>query len=324
MSRILIIDDEQQVRAELRDRIEMMGHEVEEATCVEDALKLVEDFAYDCVLLDLAIPRIFEGPSNTNNGQTLLHRIVALTGAPPVLVITAHGLKGWQLASAVYKNGAKGFIAKPFEDQSVENEIREQLSKGRRHEPSGTRTTEPFSGGDLVIRADQIELCGKELGGTRGTSLIRQILSELAKTNHAGHYVRASGKQLAQMIGGDVTAPSITNAIKEFRDKCAEKLGCDKHDVIITHRGGGYQINNKIAFRHQSEERVDSQADDDQLGILRQLRATGELTSREIADRTQIPLLRVVPALSKLDNEKKVLLKGSGANAVYSIRKEPA
>lgn len=101
------------------------------------------------------------------------------------------------------------------------------------------------------------------------------------------------------------------------------KLGCDHHDVIVTHRGGGYQLSNKIAFRQGTEERVDTQADADQATVLRQLRVSGELTSREITDRTQIPLFRVESALSKLDNEKKVSLNGSGSNAVYSIRETP-
>lgn len=323
MGRILIIDDEQAVRHELRDRIEMMGHQADEARCVDEALKLVEEFAYDCILLDLAIPRSFEGPTSTNYGQTLLHRIVGLTGAPPVLVITAHGLDGWQLASAVWKNGAKGFIAKPFKDQSVENEIREQLGKGCREDTSIHKTTERFSGGDLVIYEDRIELCGKEVGGTKSNALIRQIILILGRNAQASRNAKLSGKTLANTINEATTAPTITNAIKEFREKCREKLGCGPHDVIVTHRGGGYQLNDKIVFRIGSDQSVDTQTDDDQAAVLRVLRASGELMSRAIADRMQIPLFRVESALAKLDNSNKLILRGSGANAVYSIRETP-
>lgn len=320
MARILIIDDEQTVRDVLRDRIEVMGHEVDEATSVFEALKRMEEPAYDCILLDLGIPKNFEGPTDPNHGQTLLRRIVGLPDAPPVVVITANGLNSHHLVAAVWEIGAKDFIAKPFNDQEVEMKIRKQLEiRCRERSPNGAKKG-LHSSGDLVMYDNRIELCGEEVGGMRSNSLIRRILRELARRNSSGCRIPASRKELAKAIGADVTEPSIANAIKDFREKCTMKLGCDPHDVIVTHRGGGYQLSDKITFRVGSEERVHTQAEADQAAILRKLRASGDLTSRAIAERTQIPLFRVDAALAKLDDEDKVFLKGSGANAVYSIR----
>jgi hypothetical protein len=47
-----------------------------------------------------------------------------------------------------------------------------------------------------------------------------------------GRFPKYSGNQLATAIGENVEAPSVTSAIMEFRNKCSEKLGCGKHDVI--------------------------------------------------------------------------------------------
>jgi len=321
MARILIIDDVQSIRAELRDRIESMGHDVDEAGFVDEALKCVQEMAYDCILLDLEIPRSFEGPTSTNYGQTLLHRIVGLTNAP-VLVITGKGLDGWQLATSVLENGAKGFIPKPFKDQTLEEKIRFHLNKRQHEVPLIRPTEEPFSGGELVLHEDRIELCGIKVGGTRGNALIRQILTQLSRKNSADRYIKASGKELAQAIGRNATAPSITAAIAEFREKCSNKLVCDTQDVIVTD-SRGYHLCDKIVFRHGSEGRAQTQPDADQGAILRAIRTANAMTSRQIANLAGIPLPRVKSALSKLGDEKKVSLNGSGANAVYSIRETP-
>ena len=323
MSKILIIDDEAAVREELRDRIESMGHEVEEATSVEEALKCIEEVSYDCILLDLGIPLKFEGPTRVHHGKNLLQRIVASPSAPPVLVITANGLNDWQLSSEVHDNGAKGFIGKPFDEYPVEDKIRKLLeakdSEASRHKPQ----RDQFAGGNIVMHADRIELCEEEVGGTKGNALIRQILPHLARKNERSHYIKASRGDLATAIGVSVGEPAIANAIKEFREKCTLKLGCGQHDVIITHRGGGgYQLADWITFQIGSEEKVHTQAEMDQAAVMKELRRFKQRTRRQISDRVGIPQARVKAALSKLDDAKKVNLKGSGTNSVYFIREE--
>jgi len=320
MGKILIIDDENAVREELRDRIEVMGHDVDEAGSVEEALKCLNEIAYDCVLLDLGIPRNFEGPTSIHHGRTLLQRIVASQGAPPVLVITANGLNDHQLATDMFENGAKGFIAKPFAKQPIEEKITKQIESHRRGASStGSQTKHSFKGGNLVRHEDRIELCGEEVGGKKGNALIRQILPHLARKNEKGNNIKASRGDLAAAIGGDVGEPAIGNAIKDFREKCILKLGCDSHDVIITHRSGGYQLADWITFQIGSEERVQTQAESDQITVMKELRRFKERTRRQISDRTGIPQARVKVALSKLDDAGKLNLKGSGKNARYFI-----
>ena len=320
MSKILIIDDEDAVREELRDRIEIMGHEVEEARYVDEALNSIKEIAYDCILLDLGIPKTFEGPNSIHHGRTLLQRIVSSQGAPPVLVITANGLNDHQLATDVFENGAKGFIAKPFDKQPVEEKIRKQLEIHHRKPSANGAETPAFRGGNLVMHEDRIELCGEEVGGTKGNALIRQILPHLARKTKGDRYIKASRGEIAAAIKADVMDSAIANAIKDFREKCRMKLNCGPHDVIVTHRGGGYQLADWIAFQIGSEERVQTQAESDQIAVMKELRRFRQRTRRQISDRTGIPQLRIKTALSKLDDEGKLDLKGSGSNIQYFMR----
>ena len=317
MCKILVIDDEGHVREELRDRIEGMDHEVEEASCVEEALKCLDQMEFGCVLLDLGIPRVFEGPTSIHHGRMLLQRIVAMPDAPPVLIVTANGLTGHQLATDVFESGAKGFIAKPCHNQPVEEKITKLLENHKKTLPEPQKPK--FQGGSLVKHVDRIELCGEEVGGTRGNALIRQILPHLARKSK-NRYIRASRGDIASAIGADVMESAVGNAIKDFREKCTLKLGCGPHDVIVTHRGGGYQLADWITFQIGSEETVQTQAESDQISVLKELQRFRERTRRQISDRIGVPQARVKMALSKLDDEGKVGLKGTGSSAQYFIR----
>lgn len=320
MKKILVIDDDDAVREELRDRIELMGHEVEEASCAEHALKLVKDVAFDCILLDLSIPNKYQGVNQVHHGRNLLQRFRTEPGIPPILVITANGLNEWQMAADMHDLGAFSFIGKPFTDKRVDDRIAAALALSR-----STRDTKPannreFSGGDLVMYGDRIELCGEEVGGVRGDSLIRQILPLLARKNDKDSYIKCSRKDLAAAIGSQTSEGVIASAIKDFRAKCMTQLGGNKHDVIITHRNGGYQMADWIVFRRGSDETVGTQLDQDKAIVLREIRKFKNRRLRQIYDRTDLTMDRVKTALSKLDDEGVITLKGVGSNAVWSLK----
>jgi len=167
---------------------------------------------------------------------------------------------------------------------------------------------------------DRIELCGEEVGGVRGDALIRQILPHLARKNEKGCYLKPSRKDLASAIGSQTSEGVIASAIKEFRTKCTTQLGCDKHDVVITHRGGGYQMADWIVFKLGSEETIGTQADQDKSTVLREIRKFKKRTMRQIYERTDLTMARVKTALSRLDDDGAVSLIGSGSNAVWSLK----
>ena len=321
MSRIIIIDDHEDVREELKDRINLMGHESEEASCAEEALAKLQETQFDCVLLDLGIPVKFEGVARVDHGKNLLQRIVGMKSAPPVIVITANGLDGHKLAVEMIELGAATFVGKPFDRDPIEPKIKMVLARRASSSESASRPQKEFKGGVLVLHEDSIELCDVTVGGTRGNAYIRRVVELLAAKNPKGHYCKISAKDLATAINPQVTPPVLTSAIKEFRAACQQKLGCGTNDVILTQKGGGYQFADWIEVRIGRDESIKTQRDEDREAVLHQIKRHGTRTRRQISDVTGIPVIRFRAALSSLEDAQVVSLNGSGATAEYKLRK---
>ena len=58
MARLLIVDDEENIRETLKEILEYEGYEIEEAPDGEKALTLIKKFNYDAVLADIKMPKI--------------------------------------------------------------------------------------------------------------------------------------------------------------------------------------------------------------------------------------------------------------------------
>jgi DNA-binding response OmpR family regulator len=326
MKRILIIDDQEDVRAELRDRIESMNHESEEAASQDEAIRKLEDLAYDCVLLDLSIPLKNDGVTRIDHGRNLLQRIVAMPSAPPVIVITSHGLNGHKLAVEMINLGAATFVGKPFEDDPVEPKIQMVLDRKGDNGATAQKSDKAFSGGVLVLNDDGIELCGVTVGGVRGNAIIRRVVEMLAQKT-SGKFRKASAQTLADALPTSVTPPTVTSAINEFRSQCTEKLAaahikCGKNDVILTVKGGGYQFAPGIEVRVGNEETPALQVDQDCELLLKQFRRRNKMTVKQVRDSVEIPATRVKTALAKLAGQKAIeIVSGSGSTTTYMLIK---
>ena len=106
--RILVADDEPNLRRVLGAILVREGYEVLQAGDGEEALALAEE-GVDVVITDLRMPRI--------DGMEVLRRMVALFPDVPVIMITAHG----SVDSAVeaVKLGAFDYVEKPFEQEHI-------------------------------------------------------------------------------------------------------------------------------------------------------------------------------------------------------------
>ena len=83
MARILVVDDDLQIRAVAADTLAVIGHEVDVAQDGVDALYLLKHHVYDVIVSDLHMP-ILDGPGLYRALQqhypTLLPHVVFLTG----------------------------------------------------------------------------------------------------------------------------------------------------------------------------------------------------------------------------------------------------
>lgn len=323
MSKLLIIDDDELVREELRDRIISMGHESEEAGTVQQSLEKLNRTAFDCVLLDLAIPVALEGRSRIEHGLNLLRQIVAMPDAPPVIVITSHGLDSHMLAISAIDIGATTFAAKPFTDDPIEPKITMVLER-RAAGISASAKPKPkaFQGGTLALTGNGIELCGEPVGGGRKDASIRQIV-KLLSVKGPERYQKMSGAELADAIGGSVTPATVANAVKAFRKRCQRAVAAQPQEVITSTRGGGYRLADWIVVRFDSEFSNQPSLEADKAAVLRVLRKHGQCPRAQIASESRLPEARLAAAMDALDNEGGLMIRGSGSGTVYSVKGAP-
>ena len=109
MANILIVDDEKKIRHILGIMLSRKGHSISEAGSGVEALKLLENGAFDVVISDIRMPEM--------DGFELLEHIRKMEIPVPVIVITAFGT----IDSAVeaMKKGAVDYITKPFEEERI-------------------------------------------------------------------------------------------------------------------------------------------------------------------------------------------------------------
>lgn len=105
MSRILVVDDESNIRLMLRLALRASGHEVETAADGPEALeKFGEGSAFDLVLLDQRMPSM--------EGLQVLRAMKERSPSAKVIMVTAFGTV--DLALAARRTGAANFLRKPF------------------------------------------------------------------------------------------------------------------------------------------------------------------------------------------------------------------
>lgn len=103
-AKILLVEDEQDVRETIKLQLEDEGHEVTEAESGSQALPLFESLPFDVVLTDVMLPDI--------NGIELVERINQLPTRPVTIVMTGYG--SVEMAVNAIKAGAFDFLSKPF------------------------------------------------------------------------------------------------------------------------------------------------------------------------------------------------------------------
>jgi hypothetical protein len=57
-ARVLLVDDDENIRSVISDMLDLLGHQVMAAPCGEDALKLFQKHDFDLVITDLGMPGI--------------------------------------------------------------------------------------------------------------------------------------------------------------------------------------------------------------------------------------------------------------------------
>lgn len=119
MKKILIVDDESNIRLGLNKCLAKEGYYIEEASNGEEALQLIYNKKYDLILMDVQMPEL--------NGFDVLKRIRKFGNSTRVIMMTAFGTV--EMAVDSMKIGAVDFLSKPFTISKVRDVVKEVLDK---------------------------------------------------------------------------------------------------------------------------------------------------------------------------------------------------
>ena len=109
MRRVLVVDDEENIRLVLRTLLRKHGYEVEVAPGGEEALAMVDGFGPDFIITDVRMPRM--------GGLDLLATLKAKQNPAVVVVMSAYG--SVDLALEAMKAGAYDYVGKPFKPDEI-------------------------------------------------------------------------------------------------------------------------------------------------------------------------------------------------------------
>lgn len=122
-ARILVIDDEPNIRETLRLALEVVGYQVETAEDGPRGLALFGDgVGWDLVLLDQRMPGM--------EGSEVLRHLHETNRAVPVILLTAHG--SIDLTATALGSGARAFLTKPVSATTLRETVAGVLA-GVRH-----------------------------------------------------------------------------------------------------------------------------------------------------------------------------------------------
>ena len=121
MSKILVIDDERNIRKTLQEILEFEKHEVDLAEDGTEGLKMIQNKKYDIILCDIKMPKM--------DGIEVLGKIQEITSDSQIIMISGHG--NIDTAVEAIKKGAYDYIEKPLDLNRLLVTIRNATDKSK-------------------------------------------------------------------------------------------------------------------------------------------------------------------------------------------------
>ena len=214
MSRIVLVEDDVEIRRLVADALSADGHDVESADRALAGLELAVRGQPDLVIMDLGLPDV--------DGVELLRMIRAVSQVP-VVVITARGAD--ETVVATLDSGADDYLVKPFSVAQLQARVRAVLR--RRAADSPQRLTVGELTVDLRARTaslgdEYLELSPKEFDLLRvllerpGEVMSkRELLAEVWREPYGGsdHTIDVHLSWLRRKLGESAQAPRYLHTV---------------------------------------------------------------------------------------------------------------
>lgn len=224
MAKILIVEDEPNMVAGLRDNFEFEGYEVITASDGIAGLNLALHESPDLIILDVMMPRM--------SGLDVCKQLKAKKSGIPIIMLTARGQEIDKVVGL--ELGADDYVTKPFSIRELLARVHAVLRRAK----SDSREAERYSFGDVEVdtRSCQVSRGGHALEfSTKEFDLLKYFLTHRGET--------LSRDRLLEDVWGYEHFPTtrtVDTHILRLRQKVEPKP--DDPRFILTVHGTGYKF----------------------------------------------------------------------------------
>lgn len=226
MPKILVVDDEQNMRTGLKDNLEFEGYDVDTANDGEQGVKKIFENNYNLIILDVMMPK--------KSGFDVCKEVRKSGITTPVILLTA---KGEEIDKVVgLEIGADDYVTKPFSLRELLARVKAILRRGENlvmneedREVKIGKLDVNFSGYKAATKNRDVAMSHKEF----------EILHYLWKHRNT----TVSREDLLTEIWGYEETPT-TRTVDNFILKLRQKIETDSNhpQIILTVHGIGYKL----------------------------------------------------------------------------------
>ncbi len=222
MPKILVVEDDLDLRSIVEDWLRHEHHLVETATKGDEAMELIGIYPYDVIILDWNLPVM--------SGIQILKKFRQDGGKTPVLMLTGQDLA--ENIETGLDSGADDYLTKPFHMKELSARIRALLRR-------------PQTVTENVLRAGDLTLNPRTFAVTKSGADIRLLPKEFALLEFLMRHPNQvfSAEALLDRVWhseNDAAPETVRTCIKRLRRKID---GESENSLIQTLHGVGYKLN---------------------------------------------------------------------------------
>jgi two-component system KDP operon response regulator KdpE len=226
--RILVVDDEPQIRRLLRVSLGAQGYQVHEAARGEEAVSRTATDRPDLLILDLGLPDI--------DGLQVIRRVREWTDTP-IIVLSVREQEAQKVEA--FTLGADDYVTKPFGMA----ELLARIAVALRHRTQAATDEPVFRTGDLVVDLARrtVAVGGREVKLTPTEYDVLRVL-----VTHAGKVL--THQVLLRLVWGPGSV-NDTHYLRVYIGQLRQKIEADPTQprYIITEPGVGYRLKEEVA-----------------------------------------------------------------------------